>query len=263
MTWGEELFLNLYDDLGVFVSITGPQGIGLDFLIDKSGFENFSRLSATYEVFIRCVRSAASTHHQMGNASAEQFARHVRTDVDLPPRLFDNKKFSERLKQTGRIAAEGGRDERLERSATKDHPPICYLCGVALTKTGALTGRSIDHVWPLSLGGETIESNLLLACKDCNSKRGHLSTWAVGPVQSTYYVQSSGSAKLQPPNASVRFSLALARMIDAARPTRLRKHPLTLKEAALAVRPAVPMLKLTADRPYLYFELIKHLEISV
>lgn len=260
MTYGEELFLNLYDDLGAHVTVTGPHDIGMEFLVDQVGFQSFSRLVVTFEVFLRCVRSAKMVFGEQPGAPANRFAQVVRRDIDLPPRLLQNSAFAERLKQVGRIVFDKGRNKLIERNATRDEPPHCYLCGVALTEDGGNAQRSIEHVWPQSLGGQTVEANLMLACKDCNSERGHMSTWAVGPVQSTFFTYSTKNPAN--PEKPLRFSLALARLMDAARPTDKRSSPLTLRDAARKIRPAVPKLDLIPDRPYLYFELLQHLKVS-
>lgn len=256
VTYGEELFLNLHEELGARVRIDGPEGSELEFLVDSPAFQTFTRLSATSEVFLRCVRSAVEQYRQGSSAPAARFAQVVRRELDLPPRLLENPKFAERLKHVGRIAFEQHRDKAIEANATRGEPNYCYLCDTPLTKTGYST-RTIEHVWPISLGGETVEHNLVLACNDCNSKRGHMMTWAHGPVHSTYYTYSSNNPKTKSPPADLRLSLALARLVQAAAPTRNRRNPLTLKEAVQSVRPAIPNLDVQKDRPYVYFELLQ------
>lgn len=264
MTWGEELFLNLYDDLGSRISTTGPSDIGLDFLSNGAAFANFSRIAATSEVFTRCLRSGMLTYKQTPDTRPEQYIRNLRRDVELPGRLLQNSKFGERLRQASRVAAERKRNDQIEHNATKDLPPICYLCGVGLTnKHNTRSKRTIEHVWPLALGGETLEANLLLACSDCNSKRGDFATWAMGPVQSTRFVQSSNNVDTHTPSETLRFSLGLARVLSSAQPLGRRREPMTLRDASIKVTPAIPTLTLTRDRIYTYFELIEHLELTL
>ncbi len=258
-TYGEELFLNLHEELGARMRVDGPEGAEMEFLVNFSAFQTFTRLSATSEVFLRCVRCAADQYRQGSSAPAIRFAQLARRELDLPPRLLQNQKFAERLKHVGRIAFEQHRDKVIEANATRDEPNQCYLCGTTLTTKGHST-RTIEHVWPLSLGGETVEQNLVLACNDCNSKRGHMMTWAYGPVHSTYYTYSSNNPKTKNPPADLRLSLALARLLLAAAPTRTRRSPLTLKEAIRSVRPAIPTLDVQNDRPYVYFELLQQMQ---
>lgn len=258
VTYGEELFLNLYEELGSRMRIDGPDGSELDFLVNFPAFQTFTRLSATSEVFLRCVRCAIEIHRQGSHAPAIRFAQAARRDLDLPARLLQNQKFAERLKQVGRIAFEARRDKVVEENATRGEPNHCYLCGTTFATTGR-SARTIEHIWPLSLGGETVGQNLVLACSDCNSKRGHMITWAYGPVHSTYYTYSSNSPSTKSPPADLRLSLALAKLLKAAAPTRSRRNPLTLKEAVQSVRPAIPNLDVQKDRPYVYFELLQQI----
>lgn len=262
MTSGEDLFLNLYDDLGAKISTKGPDDIGLEFLVNGPAFENFSRISASFEVFVRCLRNGVETYRLTPGARPEEYVRNLRFEVELPNRLFQNLKFGQRLMLASRVAAEGIRNSQIERDATKDLPPICYLCGDGLrNKKGIGLKPTIEHVWPLSFGGETVGANLLLACGDCNSKRGNIATWAMGPVHSTQYVQSSKDEK-NPPQ-TLKFSLGLARILFAAQPVGKRREPKTLRDASLDVCPAIPKLSLTKDRMYTYFELTEILEVTL
>lgn len=256
VTYGEELFLNLHQELGARMRVDGPSGSEMACLVDFPAFQTFARLSATCEVFLRCVRCAVDQYRQGPSAPAIRFAQAARLELDLPGQLLQNKKFAERLKQVGRIAFERHRHKATEENATRNEPDQCYLCGTSLTGVGHAT-RTVEHLWPLSLGGETVEHNLVLACHDCNSKRGHMMTWAYGPVHSTYYTYSSNNPKTKTPPADLRLSLALAKLLQAASPTRSRRHPLTLKEAARVVRPAIRDLAVQRDRPYVYFELLQ------
>jgi len=264
MTSGEELFLNLYDDLGAKISTTGPDDIGLDFLVNGAAFESFSRIAATTEVFLRCLHNGMTTYKLTEAARPETYIRNLRFEVELPNRLLRNQRFAERLAFASRIAVEKKRSPQIENNATRDEPPFCYLCDVALSDTdGAKNKRSIEHVWPLGLGGETVAENLLLACSDCNSKRGDFATWVAGPVQSTRFIQSSNNKKTHIPSEPLRFSLGLARVLAAAQPTAKRREPMTLREASIEVRPIIPSVTVKPDRYYTFFELTDHLEVTL
>ena len=47
----------------------------------------------------------------------------------------------------------------------------CVYCGCSLHNVDP-EGITLDHVHPWSLGGENDPSNLITACKSCNSSRG-------------------------------------------------------------------------------------------
>jgi 5-methylcytosine-specific restriction protein A len=46
---------------------------------------------------------------------------------------------------------------------------ICYHCGQRFSKE-LLT---MDHLVPVARGGKSTKGNCVVACKDCNSKKGH------------------------------------------------------------------------------------------
>lgn len=48
--------------------------------------------------------------------------------------------------------------------------PWCHYCRCTFSSRGRRC--SFDHLWPQSLGRIDLEWNLVLACRDCNSRRG-------------------------------------------------------------------------------------------
>ena len=59
--------------------------------------------------------------------------------------------------------------KRLWRRAIKEHFNCqCVYCG----ETYELHELTLDHVYPRSLGGEDITTNVLPACKKCNQAKG-------------------------------------------------------------------------------------------
>lgn len=59
--------------------------------------------------------------------------------------------------------------ERIDYAAIVERDRhICYLCGDALNDDGV----TLDHVVPLSRGGEHSGENLRVACRPCNSRKG-------------------------------------------------------------------------------------------
>ena len=49
---------------------------------------------------------------------------------------------------------------------------VCYHCGAKFSKE-LLT---MDHLIPISRGGKTTKHNCVVSCKDCNSKKGQLTS---------------------------------------------------------------------------------------
>ncbi len=255
-TSGEDLFLLLHKKIGGTLDLSSRTGIGLDALVSPEDFSEFVQLTATMEIFFRCVRSATSYMKAVNNPSANELASAVRRDIDLPGHLGRDRMFSEHLLRTGRIAYKTPRDKRVEQAAMDEVGMRCYMCGIALTRRGSGNGRdkyTIEHLWPLSFGGETIEGNLIPACANCNNRRKHMLSWAWGPVQSTYLHPSES------PSNELKLSLGLARLLHFAKSG---KHPKTLKETALRYQPLQTELTLEQDKHHLYYELMQQVRIS-
>lgn len=252
MTSGEELFLMLRDWVSSSILLQGRQGAPLEYLLSESGFVTFSHLVASSEIFRRCVRTASIQYTQESTAAAKSFGKTLRRELGVSGHLTDNAVFCETVKRVAAIVVDRRRSSVVEKAIMEEEPPYCFWCDIKSDKSPH--GRqTIEHIWPLSLGGETISENLLLACANCNSKRSDMFSWALGPVQSTYHVHT-GAETAKPPYP-VQFSLALVRLMAGAcrRPTR------SLKDAAKSLRPLIPKFEFEADRPYLYFDLVNHI----
>lgn len=76
---------------------------------------------------------------------------------------------------------------------------FCYSCGSMLDPNAQSEDEpdymDIDHVWPHSLGGDTVLTNLIPACIPCNSMRKHLASWEWSLVQAPV-LGRMGSKKL-------------------------------------------------------------------
>ena len=54
--------------------------------------------------------------------------------------------------------------------------PWCHYCGDTFsTRKGKRL--TFDHVWPQTFGRVDSDWNIVLACADCNSRRGHSLDW--------------------------------------------------------------------------------------
>src|SRR5262245_2812857 len=49
----------------------------------------------------------------------------------------------------------------------------CWYCGIEIEESSAFSSASIDHLLPESRGGSNEESNLVTACRSCNSKKNN------------------------------------------------------------------------------------------
>lgn len=68
----------------------------------------------------------------------------------------------------------GGQKRRL-RKRLYDASPFCCYCDVILDIRAGPTMASLDHIIPLKHGGADEESNITLACWQCNRLKGSMS----------------------------------------------------------------------------------------
>ena len=63
---------------------------------------------------------------------------------------------------------EGVKNRVYERSKNENHP--CKICGRLVSYNGDKSPKaSVDHIWPIELGGSTVDDNLMILCEDCNN----------------------------------------------------------------------------------------------
>ncbi|VEF37002.1 Uncharacterised protein [Stenotrophomonas maltophilia] len=269
-TPGEEVFLCLHRALGLTLNVSSTdedRGVDLDCLGSKEYFAEFVQLSATTDVFVRCILASREVHQALGSSAKPEDVRSGLRHLDLPISVNRDRVFNERLFHAGRIASERSRDmnRALQKALVKDLPD-CYICGKKLiarasSKEDKHAERTADHLWPLCFGGSTTVENLLPACFKCNNVRKSLLSWASGPVYNTLWSKGSSVASRDQkanPELEVTIPLALARLMDRASGHRKDaiKRTLTLKEAALELGPIRPELEYRNDKHYVFTDLL-------
>ncbi len=252
------MFLLLHNQVGDNIDIVEYKGDGtLEYLVSPERFKEYARLSASMEVFQRCIRRAKEFAANEGHRKPEALGQALRSELDLPAELYGDAQFCAVAKRAGAIAHEKNRPAGLMKSVAQKEPKECYLCGKAPV-TGAPLKLSADHLWPLSLGGETREENLLSACANCNNERGHICLWTFEAAHSSHKKETGKELRL-----TLRVSLAMSRLMLVAS-GKLTKGPrMTLKEAAQLASPLALPLKLNDEYRYLYFELLRHTEVPL
>lgn len=257
-TRGEEMFLEIHKIIGSKINFESEHDGGLNYLYSQDLYEEFAGYVATIEVFLRCVRRARKELKEHEMISSSNLGSILRREEGLPPSLCDNRKFCEIVKLTGKIVCKSKRDGDLEKAVMDaEKRKDCYLCGVQFSNKSGFE-RTADHIWPLSMGGATIEENILPACEDCNRKRGHAITWAWWPIQSFYYQHKAGKN----PQSELRLSMAMARIMMEASGRGTRRGIIsTLKDAARRLWPAFPISDYDTTVPLVYFEMLKKVEI--
>jgi hypothetical protein len=121
-----------------------------------------------------------------------------------------------RLAKESVVAANHGISDTMRkhflRKALRQSEP-CYLCGCVLNhdlkehapKHNDLT---LDHIWPQSYGGDSIELNILPACRSCNSnKKQDFPSWAGCDVHSLILSVNPSKDALNSIQGRYRFAL--------------------------------------------------------
>ena len=247
-TSGEDLFLRLDDGLGRSIQVTASNASGLDFLTSQTYFVGLVRTAATLEVFLNCLRTAKAFVREQSDSAPLLLGKELGRTIDLPRSLWADRQFCEVAKQAGKVANEKKRNDKVEKAATRGAPRVCSMCGVALNTIAKDNNKfTVEHLWPLALGGETIESNLVPMCLHCNNKRDNALSWASLPILDTFHIGKST------PSTLTRISLGLARLVRVAENEGGR--PLTLKEAVEQHAPLYRKLALKDEQRYLYVDL--------
>ena len=178
VTVGEEVFKHLFETVGQHTAVSNAKH-GLDYLLLPERFVDYSQLAITLELFLRTIRCASEIYAQTPDAAAREFGQRLREDTDLPPSVTQSAAFCESLKHAGRVVNDRNDiPKQIAKNMQRDSGPDCYLCGCKLVKVSGHTNSvTVDHIWPKLFAGESLEDNLLVACKDCNEKKAHAITW--------------------------------------------------------------------------------------
>lgn len=253
-TQGEDTFLYAYEHFGRHLKLEARSPYSLDFLYSESLFLEFSRLHASLEIFIRALRGAAFALPQMDHLQPVQFGKYLAKQGYVSSDLIAHRKFCEHLKLAARVSVDARPASPALAKRIREEIGRCYMCGRQLTQKGHDVDRAtVEHLWPLSLGGRSDEENLIAACRKCNEGRENSVTWAWGPVQATDYKND----RALNPTMSLRVSLGMVRLMDEAA-GRDGRGKITLKEAAIAAAPLFPTIGIGDARHRTYFELLEH-----
>lgn len=169
--------------------------------------------------------------------------------------------FSELVEETLTSAEQMGREPSgaLKRKVIKDGPPHCYSCGRIFYAIYPDAPHSpgleptADHLWPRAIGGDTIEDNLLPACKTCNSRKGHLATWHMAWLQPVVFADCNAQGGVDAVTLEVKMALHIRAAMDYA-----QNSGSTLREAYLAIGPREPLVRIDPAQGYDFFNLRVH-----
>lgn len=139
----------------------------------------------------------------------------------------------------------------------------CCFCGTALTASSDSIVRDVqgkkatlEHVWPSSLGGDSVPDNLVPACADCNRVKSDLVTWEQGSVHEFIYPINFHLSDYFP-----RLPLAHKILLQRRAVVMLaQRDKISLKQALLRVGPYGEIKPLNADDTWDIFNTQNHLD---
>ena len=129
----------------------------------------------------------------------------------------------------------------------------CYLCGKELNSASADAADhpTVEHIWPSSMGGDTIEENLLPACKGCQNLTKDTLSWEWVNIQNWVLPVCPSVDALTAVDRRTRY----ARHFFEAM-TRAETERKTLKEALISLGPMQsPPTHIGSGKPVTFFDL--------
>lgn len=177
------------------------------------------------------------------------------TGRDLPELL----RFAKRAVTAARLDISPGQAKRLKDFAFNSHPR-CYMCGEMLlfaeppAPAPRYTVYTAEHIWPQSYGGDSIDENILPACRSCNNeKKQGFATWVMTDFQSLNLGIRPSAGALARLSGQHKFALHYK---AAQRRARMRKC--SLKQAFLDIGPWTDTSIIDDDDAGHFFNLQNH-----
>src|SRR3954452_4963064 len=94
-TYGEQTFLHIYEKVGRHLNVHSSSNSTLDFLVNERSFQEFARLHATIETFIRCLRAAVFLQDEIGHLPAPESGRQLAKRDYVSLSLWSDRRFCE------------------------------------------------------------------------------------------------------------------------------------------------------------------------
>lgn len=115
---------------------------------------------------------------------------------------------------------------------------------------------TLEHVWPASLGGDSIVDNLVPACHGCNQHKGDLFTWEQGSIHDFIYPIDFHLSDFLPRLPVTQRILLQRRAVT----TLAQRERMTLKDALLRVGPYGEMSAVDGSDTWDLFNTQNHVE---
>lgn len=133
----------------------------------------------------------------------------------------------------------------------------CYSCGriFGSLQDDAPNGlqATADHIWPQSLGGDSIEENLLSSCESCNSRKGHIAVWQMAWIQPVVISDHDEAGGIASIGVEVKMALHARAAVMYA-----QRNRTTLKNSYLTIGPREPISRVSDDDGLDFFSIRVH-----
>lgn len=133
--------------------------------------------------------------------------------------------------------------------------PYCYLCGTSLRTSVPASSPdflTLEHLWPSSLGGNSVEDNLLPACSKCQNDKGDHPSWEWFSVHDLVLSPTPSDEELRSVPRRAKIAVHFMKALEAT-----RGSSKTLKESMRALGPVSRVLAFRdgGDMPITFFHL--------
>ena len=132
-------------------------------------------------------------------------------------------------------------------------PPRCYLCGVVLVRGAGATPTNrltLEHLWPCSVGGESVEENLLPACEPCQQRKGDAFSWEWPNIHFVVLSATPSPRELGAIRWSTQYALYYLKVMELC-----ERSDLSLKQGFLSVGPLRQLTHRRTGVPLSFFDL--------
>ena len=261
VTAGERLYLHMRDEIldlcGKGSMRWANAGILFDTLSGGPDYLAYVKGAAAIHATRRLLRYWSDERESVSEESqhVRKVAIFVRTEMF--PSIGDE--VSRRIARAV-IEAERASRQSISRSCRTEvlrerKQQFCYLCGHKLdaaAKEGSSNHLSLEHLWPMSLGGDSIEENLLPACDRCQIDTQDTVSWEWPNIHNLVLPSSPSTGAMNSVNRSVRYArhyLSALRSCEG--------ENLSLKQAFIRIGPMnTPVSHSPTGLPVTFFDLL-------
>ena len=259
VTPGEDLFLLVRDHILPALSPSRTVWHQLRELLSYAGgsdwFDDYIRGAVSIHVLRRLLRHWGDESEQTNDLLQEKMISRFITQEVFPGL------GSALVTRLARLTVRAGRTsyqsisqalcKRVLGGATDIR---CYLCAKPLDPVvpdGHESFLSLDHIWPSSLGGESVEENLIPACRVCQNDKADSPSWEWLNVHNLVWPRTPSDDARQRVTRVARIARHYLHVTAQCSTSRM-----TLKAGFLAVGPiTLPVSFLTTGLPATFFTL--------